>query len=1092
MVSLGPGLHHSQHSDSFDASSATLGGGVDLQVVARLRRVEGAFEHVCEHPASAAHVVTARGGLRRELGFSQVVGPDASPAEFHARVTRPACHKALATRGEHAAIFVYGLSTSGRKELLVGDAAAALPAVAHELAHEPDVAVQAHLLRGEQSLSSIAPASVDGAAPLGRRAVAALSAAVSKAAELGTVAVTFTLRRGGAPFSRVSLVLFEAAEQLTPQTRKHAMAVCDMLRVLGDERGCTASALRLAARKSRLTQLLRASAPAALAPGSSVVFVAASQLHLDEAGENALRLAADLLHAVGGPQPQPPARTLQGPVEDHPHPQHQQQQQQHSECALSEASTSPLPVPRPTLRWASASSAGAAGGASAAGGGGAAATASVDDCALSAVSSRASHAVESLARRGGSEGWARLAEDSVRLRDLETELLACRGELYESRQRRQQAVDEAAALRRQAADAEADRARAEQLRREAQTLREAKRRLQLRAAEGEQRRGAAEAAAAAAEAERGVLAGELEECRAALRGVEEGIQEAVAETVERELAGREEAAAAGAAGSVRRREEAVVEWRVSQKDEVEALRRHLEEAQEHVRQLSQAVVVGAGEAVGSGAAGAGAAAAEVVLARQLELRQELCRMYCAKLETYEGRIETILLGGGEDEFSGGLGGYGGDGDAAAASERVFLLETALDRAERAGRKAELDLQAARLDAQAAAARHAGDVQALRAQVEEAAAPELEPDTSVVEGYVKDKSRMVDELQRARDGEQALARRVSELEAAAAAARAEAAALRGEVQGRSAGLQRAEEAAHLNVTQLAETSVENARLRSELEPLRAEAAALRRRVEHLERQAGGAQQEADAARADAEAARAEAAEQRRAAETSEKKSEAYAEQVSGLQASYIDKTAALTERARRDAAAAAQLEVERDALAEEVALLRREASSERRLGCSLEVQRRSVAGENDALRASLAQVEQRAGGAEERLARVVAENGDIAARHGEALRALEEARERARVAEGTVEFYKQGEGLRFEEGLNAEMEQMRGAEQQARELREVQVALQVKNALVGRLEKKLAEQVSHQQQQHRLQVRAYQQETGGGGGGGGGAEGQVDS
>eukprot|EP01061_Rhynchopus_euleeides_P020210 TRINITY_DN32947_c0_g1_i1.p1 TRINITY_DN32947_c0_g1~~TRINITY_DN32947_c0_g1_i1.p1 ORF type:complete len:972 (+),score=272.56 TRINITY_DN32947_c0_g1_i1:39-2954(+) len=951
--------------------------GDESHVLVRLCRDEATtHEHVKVDDFGRGLAIT-RSGVRRSLQFGHAFGIDTGNAEFDSVVVQPLVHASF-TQSSHSVLCYYGMGSSGRRHAVAGDEKAALPSICKtyvEKAPAGTVEVQATLIRGEQAITDLLPRTHPHGTPLTRKMCASLMSFVGRAEEQGTVFVTFTVMRDGGA-AKLTVVLFEAVDQLTPATRKHPSAVAGMMRNLSDPKAASGT-LRLASRNSKLTHMLHACQPPAFAPGSSTIFVATSSLFLNDAGEHVLRFASDLHAATSA-----------------------------AHAPVSPPQCVPLPAPAPS-RWAP-----------------------TDTRASASMSSKAL----SESRTQRSDSGSR-EDGRAHVRNLETELLECKSQLFESRQKLMEAEGRCESLQERVRDIEGDAAvslqRESSASKQLQRQREGKRLLQLKVSELEQRCDMQAAALQQSQDEldrteqsRDVLRQELHACQKQLEDIEKTISDTVAETVEVQL-------------SAAHRPH--IEWKNAGRDEAEQLRRHLEEAQQHIRQLSEQLSAEAPDP--SDITG--------VLSRQLELWKQMSQLHCSKADTYEKRLQAILHTCDSPE-----------------REMSYQVETEFDRVDRRALKAELELQEVKLEHQARESRALEHTRDLMRRLEDAESRTTEcgaePDASAVEEYVKDKSRLLNELQAVKDEAQRLAEAEVLQERELAAKRTELDAAQDDIdslQRTLRGLQGVEQTAHLNITKLAEASLSNAQLRSEAELLRQENVSLAGEVERLRLDVATQQDREEALRSEAECAHEKELDLRRTLETHQAGSRESDARLQELQDTYVAKIQQLTESLHDAKDGRAALQTERDSLEAQVAMLRQEALSERRIASSLESQREKLSSECDDLRQAATAAAQRASDSDNRVRVMRQEVAEMRTQHARAEENLHAAKDQLIAAEKKSEFLKREEELRAEQEVASELSRVKESESLATQNRELNLALQVKAAVIQKLEKQLARQTS---------------------------------
>ena len=939
--------------------------GSEMHVMVRLQRpAKEMYEHVRVEQDVGYGLEVVRSGVRRAWEFGHVFGPDVPHSVFNTHVVQR-MYAAATARSTHAVLCFYGLANSGRRDAVLAHDAV-LPALCRSyLTDHSAVDVKATLLRGEKSLTDLLPTegpqSPHGVA-LTRKTASVLTALVGRAEEQGTVFVTFTVGKGTDACSKLSVVLFEAVDRLTPATRKHPAAVASLMRSFSDPKA-THDAFRLAARNSKLTHLLHSSSPSAFAPGSAVLFVALSSLSINDGGEHVLRFASDL-HITTRTAPPPPPATA-------------------------------APTAAPPQKW--------------------------QDTASVLSSER-----ENL-RCGSESGVSSCRVFDQERAKLETDIMECKRKLFESREHEKQSASRCGTLQDRLRESESDAAESAQREaaeaKEAAWQREAKLRLQVKVAELEQHCRNADVLLLRAQddiatltADKTTLENDVLAYQQQLDNIEHTIQEGVAATVEQTMATQP------------------AEWRRPDREETELLRRHLEEAQGHIRMLAEATGADDGGAVR-------------LLSRQLQIAQELGALHIEKALSYETRLESLLQGCCET----------------AESEVVFQLETALERAERRARKAELEMQDLKLHSQAAEAQASTRTRTLTQKLEEAESRASEcdvpePDTSVVEEYLRDKSRLTSELQATKLEAQRLSAQegtkeheIDTLRAQLQGATDEVAALQQTI----TSLQGVESTAHLNVTKLAEASLSNARLKSDEKLLREENAALKAQLAQHRDDLEQCQEAEARLKHELQSASERAQAMRRITDMQEAKCREYEAKITSLSDTYVEKAQEVMDSLHTERERSAALTTEKDSLEAQLSLLRQEAKSDRMLGTSLEVQRDDLSAECEKLHASVTIALQSAEASDALARKSQQDASEIAADKARIEGELHAVREKLEAAENLTEVYKRSEEQRAGQELTDELGKVKEMERLRAENGKLDLVVQVKAALISKLEKQLA-------------------------------------
>ena len=590
-VSIFVTSEHDDEEESPRHSTQQEMTNVGRSVVLRLKRGEGTQNVKFEEDCVSDRIEVARAGVNRLLSFNKVFPPNVTVRSIYDKSIRHVVCRALSDNIiEHSTVFVYGSKDAFKSDTVSGSAYdnGLLLHIALDLLSSGNrITATAILLKGDQTVINLLTgtrAVTD--VPVTHRVLDAIRTQMVKADPLATTSITFSIYKSTG-CSKITVVCFADAEELTPTTRKHSTTTGEIIKFLATKR-ISESALKLAARKSKITHLLHSSTPPALTHDSQIVFISVSLTSLSDTSENVLRFTSDLCF-----QPQ---KDTSG----------------NANRSYSISSSPPNPTKAPN-RWTEAQ----------------------PEVGVSTT-----------------QNTTRLEEE---LLDVKTQLFDCRNILksFEIENNELQTAVTSTQLQ-----SEQLLKKYEDNNKELIRLKDTRRSFQLRVAEGEQ-------ALQQRDQEHSLLLGENMEITSALLAITDEKRALSNENnVLRESLMRSSQAEVP--------KETLLTGSHPTTTEIRLLRKSLEKSQLHVRELADQLLSRSSDFDVTSK-----------LLEHLDLSRELNKINAANADAYEKRIEDILRGAEE----------------ACDSERIFLLETRLEKSNRLLRKSELEFQQRKLDTQ---------------------------------------------------------------------------------------------------------------------------------------------------------------------------------------------------------------------------------------------------------------------------------------------------------------------------------------------------------------------------------------------------------
>eukprot|EP01060_Flectonema_neradi_P012340 TRINITY_DN19192_c0_g1_i1.p1 TRINITY_DN19192_c0_g1~~TRINITY_DN19192_c0_g1_i1.p1 ORF type:complete len:841 (+),score=188.09 TRINITY_DN19192_c0_g1_i1:138-2660(+) len=568
---------------------------VGRSIVLRLKQGD-AMQHVkYEEDVVSDRIEVARGGVTRLLPFDKVFPPRVTIRSIYNKAVRHIVCRALSpSLTEHSTILLYGSKESSKSDTMTGTSYdnGLLALIAMDLLSSGcRVTVTAIILKGDQAVINLLTGSrsvID--VPVTHRVLDTIKGQLSKIGSSSTVLITLSVHKSNG-CSKISLVSFADAEELTPCTRKHPITAGEIIRSFSSKR--SGNSLKLTSRKSKLTHILYTSIPPALTFDSQVVFISVSSTTLSDTAENVLRFTSDLCI----------------------HPQKSSEVETSTGRDYSVSSSPPKPTEAPR-RW--------------------------EESQLDAAAN---------------------ATDKKDTARLEEELLITKTQLFDSRNHLDTIETENNELRATVASNQHQTGELlkqfEHTNKELVCLKEVRRSFQLKVAEGEQ-----------------LLQQKDQKIEQLLSENKDLTAALMALTSEKESLANENAALQESLASNSRepqeRETLLTTVPNPTTTEVGILRKSVEKAQHHIRDLAEQLLSRSAEPE-----------ATAKLLEHLDLSRELNKINSASADACEKRLEAILQGG----------------EQACDSDRMFLLETRLEKATRLLRKSELEFQQHKLDSQ---------------------------------------------------------------------------------------------------------------------------------------------------------------------------------------------------------------------------------------------------------------------------------------------------------------------------------------------------------------------------------------------------------